>query len=148
MQEGLYFEKVYSNKQYYGLKTHYEAIDGENVSYDYISKYYIYNENLGNVEYELASKDYYNPATTYYYKKNYELKEEGTDITNVFAKVTITLSNDGNNWILSSSAEDVDVLQNLIDTIDLDLTAKVLIVNNGTSNNDYYNVKYTVNLYA
>ena len=140
-----YYDKVYvdSAKTYYGNETYYEAIPANLLSKQYVDKYYVKNQSG---EFELAVASQFNVSTQYYYKKNYKQKLAGSDITNAFELVRITLAKDSENYVLNASAADTAKLQNIADSINLSFVITIKIKNNITNASDSYNMRYNISL--
>lgn len=140
-----YYDKVYvdSAKTYYGNETYYEAIPANLLSKQYVDKYYVKNQSG---EFELAVASQFNVSTQYYYKKNYKQKLAGSDITNAFELVRITLAKDSENYVLSANAADTAKLQNIADSINLSFVITIKIKNNITNASDSYNMRYNISL--
>ncbi|MBR4124540.1 MAG: hypothetical protein IKR12_03105 [Clostridia bacterium] len=145
IENNSYYDKVYvdSTKTYYGNETYYEEIPAALLSKQYVDKYYVKNQSG---EFELAVASQFNVSTQYYYKKNYKQKLAGSDITEVFELVTISLAEDSANYVLSASAADTAKLQNISDSIDLSFVITIKIKNNVTNAFDSYNMRYNISL--
>ena len=70
--------------------------------------------------------------------------QEGADITNVYSMITITLEKVSDNWLVSASGDDCDILENITNELDLQFKVYVRIQNGYEFSN--YSRTYTLGI--
>lgn len=147
-----YFEKVYSEKAYYCEETYYQAIDPNELNINYMLKYYeaVYDSNNQIIDYQKTNDREIVQNKTYYYKLNYKQLEAGSNITNVFDKlaITLTLEKDLNNNVSTVKVGYDNTIKNITGSINfvLSIEAKIVNTENGAETNNYSGLYFKVTL--